>query len=346
MDSFDNLLQRHRDFWELIPVNRPLIEKQLTKTWTKRAYPLAGGAEVVEPTRLRPTDADIERMVGFRSNAGELFLGDLINSVGVIYPQAWMGALIGCPIYASAHGCVSKPAGKDVETALADTSVESAFESEWIGVMDQLLHRAIAMAGDRFPVQQFHLRGAVDMVAAYLGEGTLCTGLFDFPDDLRKLANLFAELYIAVAKRSLSMRPHWEGGRVSNWKVYAPGDLIDYQADATNLISPAMYETIFMSADEKVLESFPYSVIHLHTCGLHIVEPLLKIRCLKAIQVNLDRETGVWNKKQILDCCTKIQDASKSLIICGELSEQERVEFVERLKPEGLALQYWNPEND
>ena len=60
-------------------------------------------------------------------------------------------------------------------------------------------------------------------------------------------------------------------------------------------------------------------------------------------QINLDRETGVWDKDRMLHYCRKLQAAGRGIILNGELSEAELEEFRAALKPEGLEFYYWNP---
>jgi hypothetical protein len=337
----DELLKRHEAFWRC--EGRTLVAKERTKVWTEKPYPLKGGGVAMEPRRISASDVDVNRLVGFSDSPPELFHGDFLRSVGCVYPEAWMGSLIGCEIHVSAYGCVSKPPGVSLAQAAEEFSVAGAMESEWLGVMDRVLARGKDLAGDEYPVRQLHMRGVVDMLAGLLGEEAYCLAPFDQPEALDTLAGKFADLIIAAARRGIKRRAAWSGGYTCRWGLYAPGTMIDYQADASNILSPDLYEEFFMRYDRKVIGSFDYSIIHLHSVGLQIVEPLLKIDELNAIQINLDRETGVFEKEWILSCCERIQEASKALLINGELTEDEFAEFTSRLKPEGLAIGYWNP---
>lgn len=337
------LLERHRAFWERASVERPLIGKEPPRQWTKRPYPVKGRGCVEDPTPILSRDVDVERLIGADDADRELLLGDLILPAGCLYPEAWMGSLIGCPIRASAYGCVARPAQVGLAAASTGFSVETALWSDWAAVMDCVLRTAADLFGERLPVRQLHQRGVIDMLAAFLGEVELCTAASDRADELRQLADQFADLYTAVVRRGLALRPVWRDGYVSVWNVYAPGPIVDYQVDASSLFSPRMYEELFLVHDRKVLREFPYSVIHLHACGLHILDGLLKMDELSAVQIQLDRETGVWEKEGMLACCRRVQEASKCLIINGELAENELAEFLSALSPNGLAVRYWEP---
>ena len=174
------------------------------------------------------------------------------------------------------------------------------------------------------------------MLAAYLGEQALCLAVHDSPEELEALADLFAEVHLAAARR-VAARQAWRGGYVSAWRLYAPGPLLDYQIDATNLVSPSAYARHFLKADRRVISQFPYVLLHMHACGLHQLENVLSIPEVACVQISTDRETGVWDPELILGACKKVQESGKSLLLCGEFSEEEYVPF-DGLSPRGLAV--------
>ena len=341
--DIDQLLHRHVLFWRQGAVDRPLVGKVPTTRLEPKPYPVRGGRELIDPTPLRPQDVDVDRLVGADRAPGQLLIGDLIQPAGCVYPEAWMESLIGCPIMASAYGVVAQPVGLSLAEALDGFSIEAALQSGWAGIMDSVLLRQREVFGQSLPVRQLHQRGIIDMLAACLGEVQLCTCALDQPRLLEELADRFAELYFLVANRGLTMRAPWHGGYVSVWNVYAPRPVLDYQVDASSLFSSALYEKCFLKCDRRVLSQFPYCVIHVHACGLHILDALLKLDELSAVQIRLDRETGIWEKERVLACCKNVQKCSKSLIVTGELTEDELAEFLSALRPEGLAIYYWNP---
>lgn len=340
--NLSKLLQRHCDFWTRARVKAPLIGRIPTRAWKERPYPLVDGRVIHDPALLRPEDVDVDRMVGADRPREPLIFGDLIRPLAYPYPQAWMEAVIGCPIYVSAFGCVAKSPGLSLAEAQRRVGVDAAMQSPWLVVMERMLRRAREVAGD-LPVRPLHMRGVIDMMAAWLGEEQLCTAAMEEPDALRAFAARCADVRVAVARRDLELRPLWHGGRVGIYCVYAPGEMIDYQVDASSLFSAATYAERFLEHDRAVLGAFPHSVTHLHACGLHIIDALLKIEELRAVQINLDRETGVWDPERMLHYCRKLQAAGRGIILNGELSEAELDEFRAALKPEGLAFYYWNP---
>jgi hypothetical protein len=341
----DKVIKKHIDFWSLCNTEALTARIPVMK-WRKRPYPVKNAGEITEPKRVLPEDIDVDRMLGDIDGHHELLTGDLIDHVGCIYPTSWMEALIGCPIYVSAFSCSAKPVTEDVLKAIELFSLEDSLKSNWLKVMDEILHKAVGASNGEYPVKQLHQRGIIDMLAAYLGEGSLCLAAYDYPGKLKELAGKFAELHMNIAKRGLSIRGSWRNGYVSAWKVYAPEPLLDYQIDASSLFSPGMYKDLFFEYDRSIIRQFPYSIIHMHACGLHMLDVILTIEELGAIEIHLDRETGNWEKDRILECCRKIQESGKSIVLWGELSKEEFDEFTSVLRPGGLAICYWDPDTE
>jgi len=333
------LVERHCAFWSGKSVKKPLISHQNKRVWKSRPYPIAGGKLAHQPTLIQPSDIDIDRITPGRMPM--LTDGDLFNSLGCIYPSAWLEAVAGCPVYVSSFGCVARPAVRNIQQALETFSIESALSSPWLTVMDRIIEKNNRTGGDFIPVSQLHLRGVIDILAAYLGEEALCAAVYDNPEALKKLAGKIADLFIAVARRGLSLRKPWNNGFVSCWGLYAPGELVDYQIDASSLFSKDMYLRHFASYDQKVMDAFSYAVIHLHSVGLHLLDVVLNLAGNITIEISFDREAKEWNKSALLAACRKVQKHGKRLLIVSELSRDEFTEFLTELTPAGLAVQYW-----
>ncbi len=340
MSTPSSLLDQHRAFWQRAN-SAALVSKMAQPYWGGTPYPLRD-RQVTEPTAITPNDVDVERLLGLDRPLPNWAQDDLIESVGNVFPTAWMEAVIGCPIYTSAYGCVAKSPGIDLRQAAQNFTVDAALDSEWFAVMERVLARATQAAHAQLAVRQWHMRGVVDMLAAYFGEAQLCTAVYDAPDALRTLAHKFAQTWVAVARRGIALRPRWQDGYVSAWRVYAPAPVIDYQIDASSLFAVKMYADQFLDADRQVLSAFPYSIVHTHATGLRHVQSLVTIPELRGVEIHLDRETGVWEKDTILATCRTLQAHDKTIVLWGELSANELREFQTALEPGGLAINYWN----
>ena len=365
------LLRRHAGFWDRSD-SAVLSHRISEMVYRKRPFPLSDGTTATDPRELSADDVDLTRFVGIAGDSASqkpaaeetppYSAGDLIGYAGPVFPEAWMSALLGCPIFASAFGCISRPVASlvapaaagsrpgagmpaaeptDAIWAAADAAARNYTSSPWFTTLRRMLAVAVSAGAESgAPVRQPHLRGVVDMMAAFLGEKRLCLEAFDHPDLMQAMAIRFAEMWIDVARATGSLRPAWNGGSVSCWKLYSDQMIADYQIDASSILSPDLYRQIFLGADERVFQSFPRSIVHLHAVGLHMLDLVLETR-VSAIQLQLDRETGEWDRAFIISCCQKVQQAGKGLIVVGELSDQDLHVFLTSLDHRGLALDSW-----
>ena len=337
----NELLRRHASFWRC-ENTEPLLHRINFCGFKMKPYPIKNGKYLVDPTPITASDIDIDRLLGLDRELRNPIVGEMVNAIGPVYSEAWMESLIGCRILASAYSCTAKPCEATSNRAVAEFSIQEAINSDWSRVMDAVLTRADLASGDRIGVRQLHLRGIIDMLAAYFGEERLCLSLYDNCRALRDLAKKFTDLYIKIAQRGFAFRKRWQGGFVSSWGLFAPGQLLDYQVDASNMLSAQMYEQCILEFDEEIIEAFEYSLIHVHACGLHIVKSLLNLDHLRAIEISLDREAGRTDISTIVDVAKRIQERGKAVLIHGELNEGELATFIRHLSSNGLAIFYWH----
>ncbi len=338
------ILQKHSDFWQR-KNDKAVLQRVPFVKWHTKPYPVKE-KDIIDPEYITPDDIDIERFLGLYEPLPKPNTGNRINTVMPKYPQSWMSGIIGCDICASAVSCtaVGGHFGNAVEAA-AQFNINKALGSEWYELLQRCTDALIEYTGVKTAVSQMHLRGIIDMLAAYFKEDELCIAVYDYPKAVKTLANKFAELYITVAKNDIGKRGLWKGGQAVSWGVYAPGELLSYQVDASNLFSRSMYEDMFLAFDEMVINEFEYSLCHIHYTGLHIAQSLCSIKNLGCIQINLDREAAPdWSIEKVIDCCKTVQSAEKCVLINGELSHDEVDRMINELKPQGLMMIYWHPE--
>ncbi len=335
-------IDKNFEFWKLTN-KEPLVAKIPFSGFYKKPYPVMGGRDITDPEQLFPENVDVDRLIGISKSLPDPFNDDMVNYIGCMYPESWMESLIGCSIFATAFSCSSKPVLGENFNAINEFRLSDALASKWFEVMNHVIERLNDKAGNALPVGLLHFRGVIDMLAAFLGEEELCFTLHDYPEKIAELGDKFTELYVLIVQNNISRIRPWRGGFESNWGVFAPGPIVDYQIDASNLFPIDTYRKHFLEFDKKVMRNFEYNLMHMHACGLHILDAVLEIDHLKAVEITIERETGVFKKELILDSCKKIQAASKGVIINGELNEEELAEFKDRLDPSGLAIFYWSP---
>ena len=340
----ETILQRHSDFWKR-KNGQAVLQRVPFVKWHTKPYPVKG-RNIADPECIKPDDIDIDRFLGLGESLPKPNTGNRINTVMPRYPQSWMSGIIGCDICASSVSCTAV-GGKFGSAAEASEQfrIDEALGSEWYALLQLCTDALIEYAGSKIAVSQMHLRGIIDMLAAYFKEDELCMAAYDYKEAIKTLAHKFAKLYITVAKNDISKRGMWKGGQAVSWGVYAPGELLSYQIDASNLFSRSMYEDIFLGFDEMIINEFEYSLCHIHYTGLHVAQSLCSIENLGCIQINLDREAAPdWSLEKVIDCCKTVQSAGKCVLINGELEQYEVNRILEELEQQGLMMIYWNPE--
>ncbi len=107
------------------------------------------------------------------------------------------------------------------------------------------------------------------------------------------------------------------------------------QEDSLAYFSPKFYKEISLKNHIKMINSFKYPFLHLHSDGLYCLNELYKIENLKIIDVTRDI-TGP-SMIELLPTLEEIQKY-KPLLIWGDLTKEEIREFLNRLSPRGLCI--------
>ena len=109
------------------------------------------------------------------------------------------------------------------------------------------------------------------------------------------------------------------------------------QEDGSAFLSPALYVKYLQDEDERQASSFPYSVIHLHSSSLFLLDAILDVESLKCIQINKD--VGGMDVSGMLPFFEKVQGRGKRLLIRGKLDHDDLKLLRSELSPNGLYLQ-------
>jgi hypothetical protein len=89
--------------------------------------------------------------------------------------------------------------------------------------------------------------------------------------------------------------------------------------------------------DARQASSFPYSVIHLHSSSLFLLDRILDVEPLKCIQINKD--VGGAEVPKMLPFLKMVQARGKRLLIRGKLDHDDLNLLRRELTPKGLYLQ-------
>jgi hypothetical protein len=213
-------------------------------------------------------------------------------------------------------------------------------DNAWLQKSLDCLRTATDHAQGRYPVSVGHLRGPTDILFAALGAQPFLLACCDDPDQVRHLAALATRAWRVAACTQQAVIPTYHGGYVLRWfGLWAPGPAAWLQDDASGMLSPDFYRDLFLAAIGQALV-FPYSVMHLHSTSLHIVDLLLDAPGLRAININMD-PAGV-SLDRAMPVLQRIQQHGKGLILSRDLYQNftldEFDDIVDVLSPRGLCV--------
>ncbi len=245
----------------------------------------------------------------------------------------WMEAIAGCSVHVSANSLSMKAVAPEAVGDLAGLDLGA---NGWLGLMTAFTRNLAFHFGERFPIGQTLMRGPSDMLAALLGPD-FYTGLLDDPASLRAMAGHCASIWIRVLEAQYRHIPPFHGGVVSGMMgLWAPGPIAVFQEDAAGYISERMYREVFQECDRDIAAAFPYSLLHLHSAALHILEAVLEIAPLTAVNVVIDPIGPPL--PDLLPRLRRVQEAGKALHLHGDLSAGDVRSIVAALSPDGLCL--------
>ena len=121
--------------------------------------------------------------------------------------------------------------------------------------------------------------------------------------------------------------PFYGGQALGFYHIWAPGTAIWFQDDLSAILSPKLYRQFFLDSARLILAGHDHTAVHLHPNSFFILDELLTLENLKAVQVNKDISgPGI---KEMLPVLAKIMQ-TRGLILWGDLT----VEDLELVKQE------------
>ncbi len=334
----EELVHRHRLFWHKGTTGAPLLAVRPFEPLGRLEIPLPDEIRIGPDRRLEAGMLDIPYLLRQRPDLSEYRPGIGKDALPMRTPcpwVPWMEAITGCSIYydPESGSMWSQPPANSIEERTLPTLVNQ----EWLDKLLEFTEALTQDAPERYFVTHTLMRGPMDMVASLLGDEGMCLLIYD---DLLLLSRLLAEcteIFIQVAQAQYERIPGYHDGYCSPFGIWAPGPVIRNQFDHSSLVSPESYESIFLPYDEEVFKAFEYSIMHIHSTNLKMLDIMLEVDSLTAIQVTLDLEPAGPPLREVMDTLKRIS-AVKPLLIEGRMTEQELEQLVETLSSDGLYI--------
>ena len=332
MGPNEELLRRHEAFWRREGGEPLLVESGPWPFWgdVGRMY---GDREWVD---VGPVDADAERYLsavdwGEAWRAGE---ADLIVPLPPCPRIPWMEAIAGCRLVAApASNCIWS---REPEPMPQQPS-EVVPAEEWIRALLAQLDYLDENGPEGLPLTQTLMRGPGDAIEALIGATPLLCGMMDGAGWLRQLIDSVTELFVRVAHLQWERIPPAWGGYVNFFGFWSPGPCVRTQEDVQRLLSPALYRQWLRPALERIVSEFPFSIFHMHSGSLHMVDEVASVPGLGALQVSIDQPPYAPPILEQTDALRRAQEYVP-LFVEGPMSRAEFEGLQEALSPSGLAL--------
>ena len=338
---YGNALARHRAFWARQHTDRPLLGCNIGQFMNER-YP-------------RTTQALPEGLVNPEDIRVDLFLEDceqqylIHRELADDYPfigspfkfVPWLEAIMGCPIMASPHSLWAQPYASNWDDWHWK---RPTLDNPWARKLLELMQALAEHSRGRYPVSATLMRGPSDMLAALRGAGQLPLDVIDYPDMVKKLAELCAHVWIEVAKAQQAVIPdrnegYMDGDRGA--RFWSPEKGIWLQEDALSLLSPRLYRELFLPIDRHIAAEFPAVAFHLHSVSAWAVGDLISAPEIDIIEIDFDDPQTEAEIERTFEAC-KLAQMHKPLIV-SMMYNDSYCPWLKRiltdLSPQGLSIQ-------
>ena len=329
------LRARHIDWWNrkgalfLEAAGGPLEDLWL---------PLSDGTLATEDVDLTPDMVDVDRLVGEPLAPGPLEMhGDSFKGRAPYGRVPWVEAILGCPIRATIKGGSMRT--QSFIRSWDEWENQSSHRHEgWFDLLKEITQLLGERSNGRQAVVQTLMRGPTDLAEAVLGPELMALSMYDNPAALKRFLEEATQVFLEILQAQHDRMPTVEGGYVNPFGVWAPGTGVRTQCDASAFLSPKQYKEWYLPYDERICDAVGYSVIHLHSCSLHTVDPLLEVERPQAIQVTLETAPStVPTLEEMVPIFRRILE-QKPLIADGPLTVEEVSYLQNELPSDGLFI--------
>lgn len=207
----------------------------------------------------------------------------------------------------------------------------------WIKAQDMLRFAASQARGKSIP-PILAIGGCGDTLAGLRGSEKLLIDLIDCPDYVREFELYLMRQWIDVYETLYQIIRESAGGSTCWFELWCPGRFYPAQNDFAYMISPRMFEEIFLPAIEMQTNYLDCCVYHVDGVGNFAhVDALCKLPRLQAIQILPG--TGKPSPLYYMDLLKKVQACGKNLHITIPPNEVETA--LANLSARGLCIQTW-----
>jgi hypothetical protein len=335
MKNYPEIIKRHELFWTMQTVKRPLLINALGD-WVDGPRLIASVPALpkgcLKPDDIRPGDflPELTKIC----EEGEAVADDKIAMTEPLSPLPWMEAYFGCAVNHADRHMWSKSSIKGVPDI--EAAIKKGVNREWQDKYFEFFH-ALLDYSPRWAVSQPILRGISDVAAAMVGTQEMLFAMFDEPDLMCRFFDYICQNMMNFFEEHLKhIRPFYGGYTVGQYHLWTPEHCIRIQDDSMAVVSPALFKEFFLPRIARLAGITDYTVIHLHLTSAHVLDQILSLAEIKAVEYDIDE--GSAKAAMYVDNMKKIQAAGKPLIIKARFSGEDLDTLTKRLDFRGLCL--------
>jgi hypothetical protein len=341
MTTLEKKIARHRNFWSRGPTDRPLIVYH-AGDWGCFSPDFMKGRPHMHNRVITPESIDVaayDEVYDYIDALNASFECDAIPCAEAYQAMPWLEAICGCKIMSSDKYVWAEPAiseDEPVET-LADRPENRAWIEKYFESIEYLKRRY--KDREDYFVSQTILRGSVDVMSALLGGSRVVFEFYDSPGAMKAVFRRNNDICNRFFRRQFDHVTFKDGGNVlGQFYLWAPGPCLRLQEDATAILNPELFGEFAKTGLEQSSALSPYNLVHLHLTALHVLDDVLSIPTVRAVEICIDEGFGNQDPRMYMDAYKKIQRAGKSLVVHGYMTADDAVFLHENLSPQGLCL--------
>ncbi len=211
-------------------------------------------------------------------------------------------------------------------------------DNKWWNFAKEVLLLATAEAkGKSIPGIQA-IGGSGDTLACMRSSGQLLYDLCDCPEYVAEFDYYLTKMWIEVYDTFYDIIKEAAQGSTNWFDLWSPGKFYSIQNDFAYMISPKMYNDIFLPSIELQANHLDNVVYHVDGVGNFAhVDQLLQLPKIQAFQILPG--AGKPSPLYYMDVLKKVQAAGKNLFI--SIGPYEVMEALQNLSAKGLFLQVW-----
>ena len=328
--DWEETKQRYHAWW----AGEALDRCMLTVVAPRDNLPRADWPQRPEDPVARWTDLDYISRFNEHRLSRTFFGGEAFPVWNGGYPgHTCIPTYLGCPIHLTHETGWWDPILTERDWDVRSLEIDK--EGRWWKFTFDMLHRAVEESRGKAIPSIGAFGGCGDTLAALRGTNRLLEDVLDCPDRVRDAELCLMEMWTEVYQTFHNILREAAEGSTCWFELWSPGRFYSAHCDFSYMISPRMFQDLFLPAIEKQTQFLDHTVYH---CdgeeAFRHIPALCELPRLQAIQVL--PTTGKPSALHHMDSLRAVQAAGKNLQIIIPATEVKPA--LDALSARGLCI--------